>query len=454
MTTTRSRYIPMGLTKEYAPNWSTWEVVRELVANCKDADPEYHTFHREGDPNFIAFTTSTVPKLAEMIFMGCGHGPDDVKIGQFGEGFKLAALVATRTRDASVRYCTRGHIVTFCFRTLRDFDTPVLTARITDAPANSSSILKGAAFRIELKMKGARDVGTGRFLKEGDKSAAIKKDAPTDHCCIFCKGIFIQELDSPKHTLFHYNLNSLTLNRDRSMASTSSIATAVASLLLYHMTDEIADILMCNPDCWEQDAIETYGGIYQEAPKRKLAAAFRRRYGANAVVAVARDADNELAILRGHKVVTIPRGLAALVTDLPPEPNTENPNTSRIESATTIVPKDANYTSIPNAEAHTAALAECAHILDILCIPASIRIFNPAGRKNVGLAVYCAAEGTCTVWLSEALFAPGQRLERLRTLCHELAHVDTGGAGDLTLPFQYKLDEICGKLATYLLDTR
>jgi len=444
----RAKLIPMGLTPDYIPEMGTWEAARELAANCMDADPAYKRHQAASDnPDFIQFSTTTVPKLAEMIFMGCGQSrKDEDKIGQFGEGFKIAALIATRARGGQLTLETRTHVVNFLFKEL--FGERVLHARVGQRtiPVEWNPDI---AFKATLEMKGARDATKDKVI-QGDTTKYWRKENEREDVKIFCKGIFITTVQKVQ-SHYHYNLNSLQLNRDRSMASTFSLHFAVAQLLLYHLDDELAEYLIISPECWENTCIKEFGVPYSEAPKRKLAAAFRRRYGDDAILASPNAADNEIATLRGFKVVHISPAIADLIHSLPKENSSSDAMAARVGNATEAIPKDEGYVSIPDTMKYPKEIAEIRQIIDVLNIPCELQIFPADSRKNAGLCLLRPDGAMCTMWLNESLFSPGQRLERLRTLCHEIAHMDTS-ASDATISFELSLDKIAGLLATKLLD--
>jgi len=444
----RAKLIPMGLTPDYIPNMGAWEAARELAANCMDADPQYkrHVTIDE-NPDFIQFSTRTVPKLAEMIFMGCGQSrKDEDKIGQFGEGFKIAALIATRARGGSLTLETRTHTLYFIFKEL--FGERVLHARVVESP-NANRWNPETAFKATLTMKGARNITEGRLIN-GDTTRCWKKENEREDVKIFCKGIFITFIKSVQSN-YHYNLNSLTLNRDRSMATGYTLHYAVAGLVYYHMNDDMAEYLITHPECWENMCLKEYGTPYNDSGKKKLAAAFRRRYGDDAILASPNAADNEVATLRGFKVVHVAPSIADLIHSLPKENVPADAMAARVGNATDAIPKDEGYVSIPTPEKYVREMAELRRIVDVLNVPCEIQIFPANARKIAGLCLIRSDGAMCTMWLNESLFAPGQRLERLRTLCHEIAHMDTG-ATDATISFELSLDKMAGLLASKLLD--
>jgi len=85
-------------------------------------------------------------------------------------------------------------------------------------------------------------------------------------------------------------------------------------------------------------------------------------------------------------------------------------------------------------------------IADIIGVPCFVTAFVD-DDKTYGLAK--TGINRAEVWLNERLFQPGQRLLRLRTICHELGHIK--GGGDADIEFECSLDLIAGKLAEYVI---
>lgn len=89
----------LSLTKTYVAHWGVAEGVRELVQNALDSDsPFVYGFTREDDDQWtLTLDSENAHLTTQSLLLGATTkaGSDD-KIGNFGEGYKIALLVLTR----------------------------------------------------------------------------------------------------------------------------------------------------------------------------------------------------------------------------------------------------------------------------------------------------------------------------------------------------------------------
>ena len=125
----------LNLSPRYAPDWTAWEVAREIICNAIDASPEDFRVTPHGD-NQLKVWTPTVPDLCELFVIGQGSkSPGGSTIGQFGEGLKMAALVATRTEGGRFRVKLPGQDVRFMFDESMGAALPInIPTTVADSP--------------------------------------------------------------------------------------------------------------------------------------------------------------------------------------------------------------------------------------------------------------------------------------------------------------------------------
>jgi hypothetical protein len=410
----------LNLHEKYAPNWGVWECARELFANAKDASPDEMEVHTI-DANTLQIYTPTVPNIAELFIIGCGSkSQEDSNIGQFGEGLKLTALVATRKHGGSLTIQLPDQTITFAIR--EHFGQQVLFADVDDTTNDEGCL-------CTLVMTGAGYVLNGKVLEDAE-SHSIPKD-PASPVQIFCKGIWIAALDV-KDALFSYNLNDIELNRDRSHADPYSIRTAVARLLDDTMDDEMANQLIHNGHSWESDACVNRWNL--STPSRDaLASAMFRKYGEKVVLNTGPDSATAAEEL-GYKVVHLGDGVReALVGKVP------------LDSE--VLARQSGLSEVAPRGRHIEMLDECNKLITMVNVPAAIKLF----ADTVGGILGKADTDTQTIWLNERLFHTDNRFERIRTVIHELAHIQSGGS-DISRSFENSLDLIGGQLAIIALD--
>jgi hypothetical protein len=430
----------MGLTPEYVPKWSAWHIVRELVANCMDADPDFTT--RASDADNMVFVTKTVPRVAECVFLGLSSSRSDAdKIGQFGEGLKLAALVATRRRNAGLILRMPGYVVEFAFRLI--LDERVLHARIVEV---ENSTFQG--FEAILRFPGCVAAGKGKFLPAGQRKKSVlwAKDPEDLKQQIYCKGIWVCN-ERRKNALFHYNFRDLNLNRDRDRPSTWSldynaihlIDTLLGAGAQRDQTEFIEEALCQNLKAWEH-SLWHHCAPYSETCKR-LAERLLSLYDPEKYCLPTGDARVQLlATGLGFRVLPMNEVLAGYIAQ-------RVDRDDRHRTAEEVTAGKTDLEEIDDPRQYAAKLRHVERILDILEIPAVVRIFRHDDRI---LGQCLLGDSNLNVWLSEDLFIAGNLRKLLATLLHELAHVKSQ-AHDLTPQFQNTLDDLGGGLAVHII---
>jgi len=102
--------IPTGITVNYVPHWKTWEAVREIAQNMaftklKGGDVEY----RYTEDGYAILEDNYTGIEKKHLYIGEGEQrTDELGLGYFGEGLKMALLVFARN-DISHRIDTVGY---------------------------------------------------------------------------------------------------------------------------------------------------------------------------------------------------------------------------------------------------------------------------------------------------------------------------------------------------------
>jgi len=95
-----SKRFELSLSVDYIKSWGTWEAIREFWQNAIDYgeyDWTWQSQELRGKPNVLRIISKNVQLEKKTLLMGISSKQNDSsKIGNFGEGYKLAALVLTR----------------------------------------------------------------------------------------------------------------------------------------------------------------------------------------------------------------------------------------------------------------------------------------------------------------------------------------------------------------------
>jgi len=416
--TTQQSY-NLNLAKTYLPKWGAWEVAREIICNAIDADPDY-VLESSGS-NHLSVRTNTVPDMSEMLIIGHGSkAPGGETIGQFGEGSKMAALVATRIAGAgAIVFKTPTQVITFDF--VDTFGVETLVAQVEQQEGG-----EGMVCELNLPMIG--NIYQGRILRNANYGPT--RNARPGAMEVFVKGVYITTLSGD--SLWDWNFgNQMSLNRDRSMVSDFDVKFAIGAWLGENMTDEQAKAILFTAESAERDSVH-YGKSWSRL-RDKLRMAFYELHGDRSCLATGLGSD-EKAMKAGWKVVVVNppnfRDLLAL---------------SGVRESHQVLSRSYDMESV-DPEQYLSEIQELRRLDSIIKAPAvTVRVFADRGNR-LGLA----DRDENSLWLSEKLFRDGKKNERVATYLHEMAHF-ISGADDETQEFERALDEIAGCLAMRVL---
>lgn len=226
--------IQLTIKSTYLPNWATYEGVRELIQNARDAEVEHSAPMKidwYNDTLRIANEGTTLPTKALLL----GHTSkvgNSAMIGKFGEGLKLGILALVRAGHA-VKVRTGSEVWTPTLERSETFDEDVLTFRIEGGRSATNRV------RVEVGgiTKKAWEEMKGNFLFLNAPSDAemivtyngtlLMGDQFKQR--IYVKGIFVQ--NDPAAT-FGYDLKEVELDRDRKMVESWNLKYHTRQVLL------------------------------------------------------------------------------------------------------------------------------------------------------------------------------------------------------------------------------
>lgn len=414
----------LNLSDKYVKNWGVWEVGREIISNAIDADPKGYEVEVISE-NCIRVFTKTRPEFGHIKVIGSGTKSNSGEtIGQFGEGFKLAALVCTRLGGEFNLVCCKFK-ASFKLERCELSNENVLKMNLQE----SAEDYKGCDVYIQLE--GIAEAIKGKFLVNS-KIGPIQKDNYSK-AKIYLRGVFVQELT--KESLFDWNMQEAEINRDRNMIDMYSCNIKV----IYWMNDNadlafVKKILDAPSSSFEIHALESAGLTANSKLRTLFIDAVKQKYGTNIVIATKNQTANRLAASKGKQAIVLEDGIAKLVNYWY--------DSGRIETSEEFLkhPSSFKTVEIPNWSKYEN---EFNKIMEILEEGADIKVFLDHENAEFGTV----EKGI--VWLNSKLFKPGMIQKRMATFIHELAHKK--GGNDETLEFEDSLDSLCGRLAVKLL---
>lgn len=255
----------LSLEKDYVRSWDLKDGIREIFQNAYDAETELnHTFSYTYDGNTLRiFSRGAKLTTRTLLLGGTNKLQNSTTIGQFGEGYKIAALVLLRHGKEMTIYNPLAkqvwsprivksrkygaEILTFFVDTLpRDFAKNF--PELNDSLVFEINGINQTEFDEMLKPANIRLMAGYTIIAKGDAGDILEiPDSPGN--------VFVGDLWVCTFGEYHYSYNfkpgQLKLDRDRKLASdfdlkwlSSSIWRSVSIDKNSHLAEIVYDLLM------------------------------------------------------------------------------------------------------------------------------------------------------------------------------------------------------------------
>lgn len=206
--------IELTIKTDYLPGWGTYEGVRELIQNGRDAETELNApFSAQHFGNTLCLSNTGARMPREALLMGhtTKRGNNEL-IGKFGEGLKLGVLALVRAGH-TVEIENGDEIWKPVLRCSKIFDSPVLAFSITRkrTPGDSVRVRVGGIGKAQWAEFKSRFL----FLSGVDSWDSLLT-GPEYAGKMFVKGIYVCNKPDWK---FGYNFRYATVDRDRNMVN-------------------------------------------------------------------------------------------------------------------------------------------------------------------------------------------------------------------------------------------
>ncbi len=288
--------IDLTIKTDYLPEWGSWEGIRELVQNAKDAETEFgagfDVTWRPEDGRLRLTNEGCTLDTKAMLFGHTTKAGSASTIGQFGEGLKLGVLALVRAGH-SIKIRTGSEVWEPSIQHSDQFDCNVLSFKVTGGRAPKN--------RVSVEIDGVYNWPEWRerftFLadKQGvnTRNGTLYEGRPGD---VYVKGIWVMNEEELLHS---YNFLDVKVDRDRNMVYSWDIRWATKEIWLNLLAESDAhdqvfyDMLKKNaPDV---RAIDQFTVVDGEGAAR-IAGMFLAEHGPDAFPA----RDHNTARLLGH----------------------------------------------------------------------------------------------------------------------------------------------------------
>ena len=202
----------------YVKSWSLWECVREILQNAIDASSLLDVCHEDGKLHVTNGGTFS----KRMLLLGATDKDERLEaVGQFGEGLKLAMLVAARLNRKMI--ITSGqHTYTPRIIHSKKFDDDILDLKIKQIsePTNTTTVVIDMTEEEWYDIYGKKWIGDLEYGKiEG-----------IDPGKVYVSGLYISQFKDLEYS-YNFKPSQLELNRDRDIPSMFSVQLAASEVL-------------------------------------------------------------------------------------------------------------------------------------------------------------------------------------------------------------------------------
>lgn len=225
----------LPLARTYVANWGVKEAVRELIQNCIDADGEKKMLFTEDDDGTFRFSLHNEGHTLDpssLVLGNTSKASDESKIGQFGEGYKLALLVLLRN-DLRVTIFNGDQIWTPCFAQSKAFECEVLSIGVQVAESRNSKCLsfvirglsKDDAEEIRESYLGFNPPHEDQVIETRYGKILLDRDP-----VLYVNGLFVCKLQGNFAHAYDILPRHIELERDRSTVSNWSLASITTDM--------------------------------------------------------------------------------------------------------------------------------------------------------------------------------------------------------------------------------
>jgi hypothetical protein len=301
-----------GITTSYISNRGPLFAAQEVVSNHIDAGGSIEDVRFSKDKTTLTSGSAVLIEKHHVTCLGeTTKADNDTMIGHFGEGLKLAAVIALRNGGSCV-VATPSFTATYF---LKDEipNLKVLHVRFT----SRSSVKSGTEVRLcipnsdltEVKKRYLPDHLNYRLIKK----QAISTDEEENKANVYCRGVFVCKGASSS---YDWNLSCET-NRDRTVPSAWSLHLSTCEIMSKNLADPASSYSLDylfkpeTPKDFELDALCSYGTSFCGIPTAALTS-FHSVYGPKALVSSTVPARNEQAQAAGYRVIDLDNRLRPL----------------------------------------------------------------------------------------------------------------------------------------------
>lgn len=317
-----ARKLELSLSRDYVPSWGVVEAVRELFQNALDQEIENPksgaSWQYYDESECLVITSANTELDTSTLLLGASSKTSkENMVGQFGEGYKIAALVLTRLGKELTISCEANDTVWKPrFVKSRKYNADVLTFFIEKAPRTNSSDLIFTVANITHEEWYGEIIPSILPLRNDMTIVASTSYGDIlegESSLVFVNGLLVK-----KHRPYKYSYNfkpgQLKLDRDRKLASDFDLQWA-ASKMWNEVDDHDRLLVLIKQEAADVAYVLDQGFNSSKKYISVAHSAFIEEHGDKAVpVSTQAEADS---VPSTHKAVIVPNLYRKVITSAP-----------------------------------------------------------------------------------------------------------------------------------------
>lgn len=315
----------LSLTKDYVPDWTLVDAVRELFQNALDQEtvaPDNKMFWGYLDGVFKVGNKLSVLEPKSLLLGATTKADNSDTIGKFGEGYKIATLVLTRLGKTVTFYNYGAREVWRArFSKSRKYNAEILVFEVdkkfpwTSVPDNNLTIaIEGITDQEFLDIKAANLNMADEVVKSLDTPQGSILLDPDLKGKMFVNGLYICTAETFNYG-YNFKPDKVKLDRDRKLIPDFNLRWTTSQMWLSSQDHEVttlaADLVKGNaPDTYYITDVD-FGNSRLQGVSEKAVERFTTVYGRNAVPVVSQ-AEADL-VPKTHKPIIVTETLSKVI---------------------------------------------------------------------------------------------------------------------------------------------
>ena len=251
----------------YCSNWGLTEALRELIQNGADEEKKHpsskFTIKYNSEDEIVRFTNKEgILTIDSLLFGNTDKGEDKETIGEFGEGYKIAAIVLNRLgKELTVKNGLAGEVWKSGFHKSEKWGQRVLCFDVYKDDTLPEELCFEVEGIDEEAYNSIRQLWVGfHNYEDVEKVTTGQGDIILDERfkgLLYVGGIAIQKNPGVKTFGYNFNPGVLPLERDRGVVSDYQIGYTIGSMIGYAVEHNLIDEKLAI-ECVENNSLESH----------------------------------------------------------------------------------------------------------------------------------------------------------------------------------------------------